>query len=108
MFDRCYVFLYGLLTMIALIAGAFPLVISGRASAMPILVVLFVSLALPPALIWLMQKLGYPIARPITCPRCGTEMPLLRKPTRIQQGLWGGYTCPKCGVEMDAAGKELG
>jgi DNA-directed RNA polymerase subunit RPC12/RpoP len=108
MFNRRYVFLYGLLTMITLIAGITPLILSGRADAGPILVVLLVALAIPPALIWLTQKLGYPIGRPLPCPRCGTEIPLLRKPSSIRQGLWGGYTCPKCGAEMDAMGKELG
>lgn len=108
MFNRHYLFWYGLLAAISLIAGAFPLVVSGRAGAGPVLVVLLVSLAIPPALIWLMRKLGYPLGRPVACPRCGTEMPLLRKPASVEQGLWGGYTCPKCGTQMDAAGKELG
>jgi len=107
MLNRRYVFWYGVLAAIALIAGITPMALSGNAGAGPILIALLASLAIAPALIWLAERMGYPLARPVSCPRCGTEMPLLRKPTTVRQGLWGGYTCPKCGTQMDAAGKEL-
>jgi len=51
-------------------------------------------------------KWGINLSR-VRCPRCGTAMPLVRKPTSGQQMMWGGYTCPKCGCEMDKYGKEI-
>ena len=40
------------------------------------------------------------------CPRCGTPMPVIRKPTSMEEGLWGGWTCPKCGCKVDKYGRE--
>ena len=41
------------------------------------------------------------------CPRCGEEVPAIRKPTSVRQALWGGWTCNKCGCEMDKRGVEI-
>ena len=51
-------------------------------------------------------KMGINFSRP-ACPRCGTQMPLFRKPTSVRQTLWGGWTCPDCGCEIDKWGKEI-
>lgn len=40
------------------------------------------------------------------CPRCGTQMPLFRKPSDKEEMLWGGWTCPNCGCKMDKYGRE--
>ena len=61
-----------------------------------------------PALwIWLMRKMGYPVGKPMSCPRCGTEMPMVRMPRTAKQALWGGFTCPNCGTELDGQGREV-
>ncbi len=41
------------------------------------------------------------------CPRCGTRLPAIRKPTFMQEMLWGGATCPKCGCKIDKYGREI-
>src|SRR5215208_1826852 len=56
--------------------------------------------------IWLMRKLGYPVGERVSCPRCGTLMPMFRKPESLKQATWGGYTCPNCGARMDGRGRE--
>jgi ssDNA-binding Zn-finger/Zn-ribbon topoisomerase 1 len=40
------------------------------------------------------------------CPRCGTQLPMIRKPASREEKLWGGWTCPKCGCQVDRYGKE--
>ncbi len=40
------------------------------------------------------------------CPRCGTALPMMRKPASKDEALWGGWTCPKCGCKVDKYGKE--
>ena len=45
--------------------------------------------------------------RPVSCPRCRTPLPRLRKPETLRQSLWGGWTCPACGVEVDKWGREV-
>jgi hypothetical protein len=40
------------------------------------------------------------------CPRCGTPLPVIRKPASLEQAAWGGWTCPKCGCKVDKFGKE--
>jgi hypothetical protein len=52
------------------------------------------------------QRWGLNLKR-VNCPRCGTVMPLVRKPTSVEQATWGGWTCPSCGCEMDKYGKEI-
>jgi hypothetical protein len=42
----------------------------------------------------------------VKCPRCSTPMPMVRKPTSTQEGLWGGWTCPQCGCKVDKYGNE--
>lgn len=43
--------------------------------------------------------------KPVKCPSCGREQPKVRKPTSMEQAMWGGYTCQGCGAEMNARGK---
>lgn len=44
---------------------------------------------------------------PVSCPRCNTRLPRIRKPQTLQQSMWGGGTCPACGVEVDKWGREV-
>ena len=41
------------------------------------------------------------------CPRCGTELPRIRKPANVRQAMWGGSTCPVCAAELDKWGRML-
>jgi hypothetical protein len=41
-----------------------------------------------------------------SCPRCGTKLPIIRKPTSREEMLWGGWTCPSCGCKVDKYGRE--
>jgi hypothetical protein len=41
------------------------------------------------------------------CPRCGTRLPAIRKPTSTQEMMWGGWTCPNCGCKVDKYGREV-
>jgi hypothetical protein len=43
----------------------------------------------------------------VTCPRCKTLLPQIRKPQSTRQKLWGGWKCPGCGVEIDKWGREV-
>jgi len=43
----------------------------------------------------------------VSCPRCNTPLPQVRKPQNLRQAMWGGGTCPSCGVEVDKWGREL-
>ena len=43
----------------------------------------------------------------VSCPRCNTVLPKVRKPRSRQQAMWGGYTCPTCGLEIDKWGREV-
>jgi hypothetical protein len=40
------------------------------------------------------------------CPRCGAPMPMIRKPTSVEEAMWGGWTCEKCGCKVDKYGRE--
>lgn len=42
----------------------------------------------------------------VSCPRCGTPRPKVRKPGCARQALWDGYTCSNCGAEEDKWGRE--
>jgi ribosomal protein S27AE len=45
---------------------------------------------------------------PIRCPRCGhATSSTFRRPTSLQQALWGGKTCPACGTEADKWGRQI-
>jgi hypothetical protein len=61
--------------------------------------------------IWLQSKAkgrwGIGPLTGLTCPRCGTKLPMIRKPTSAQQMLWGGWTCPQCGCKVDKYGREI-
>ena len=41
-----------------------------------------------------------------SCPRCGTRLPMIRKPASSEEAMWGGWTCPKCGCKVDKYGRE--
>jgi hypothetical protein len=43
----------------------------------------------------------------VSCPRCKTPLPTVRKPMSRGQRLWGGWTCPACGAEVDKWGREV-
>jgi len=42
-----------------------------------------------------------------SCPKCGAQLPLVRKPTSIKQLISGGWTCPECGCEVDKWGGQI-
>jgi predicted RNA-binding Zn-ribbon protein involved in translation (DUF1610 family) len=42
----------------------------------------------------------------VSCPQCGAAAPIARKPTSVNEALWGGYTCQKCGCHMDKWGRR--
>ena len=46
-------------------------------------------------------------ADPVSCPRCQTPFPEVRKPQNLRQTLWGGGNCANCGTEVDKWGREL-
>ena len=72
---------------------------------------LIIILVVAAALMWRLTKaksrwgLGY-IAG-LNCPRCGTPLPTIRKPSSMQEMLWGGWTCPACGCKVDKYGREI-
>jgi hypothetical protein len=45
---------------------------------------------------------------PVSCPRCNTQLPQVRKPRNVRQAMWGGGNCPRCGIETDKWGREIG
>jgi hypothetical protein len=45
--------------------------------------------------------------RRVHCPRCGTPLPMIRRPASPQEAMWGGWTCPKCGCKVDKWGREI-
>jgi hypothetical protein len=45
--------------------------------------------------------------KPVKCPRCGTPAPTIRKPTSLDETLWGGWTCPNCGCKVDKWGRDI-
>ncbi|MFL0798778.1 MAG: transposase [Cellvibrionaceae bacterium] len=51
-------------------------------------------------------KMGINLEK-VTCPKCGEEMPKVRKASNFRQLLWGGWTCSSCGTEMNKYGVEL-
>ena len=42
-----------------------------------------------------------------SCPECGWELRVIRKPTTIKQVIWGGWTCPVCGCQIDKWGMQI-
>jgi hypothetical protein len=44
---------------------------------------------------------------PVSCPRCNTPFPQIRRPQNIRQAMWGGGTCTTCGAEVDKWGREV-
>lgn len=43
----------------------------------------------------------------VSCPRCSTPLPRVRKPQSAQQAMWGGHSCLRCGIELDKWGREI-
>ena len=43
----------------------------------------------------------------VHCQSCHEALPQKRKPTSLNQLLWGGWTCSNCGAEVDKWGKEI-
>ena len=43
----------------------------------------------------------------VSCPRCSTPLPKVRKPRSLRQAMWGGSSCPACGAEVDKWGREI-
>ena len=43
----------------------------------------------------------------VLCPKCHEKFPLVRKPKKINQALWGGFTCSVCDIDVDKWGREL-
>ncbi len=108
MVSKQYALWYGLLFVIAISAVAFQFALSsGRLHASVIVPAVIVAAVIPIPSIWLARMAGYPVGQPVLCERCGTEMPMFRKPKNMKQGLWGGYTCPNCGADLDARGREV-
>ena len=74
-------------------------------------VVIIVALGALGAFIWQQTKakgrwgLGSVVGT--NCPRCGTRLPAIRKPTSMQEFLWGGSTCRHCGCKVDKYGREI-
>jgi hypothetical protein len=72
---------------------------------------LFVVLGALGVFIWQQTKakgrwgLGSTVGK--NCPRCGTRLPALRRPTSMQEFLWGGATCTHCGCKVDKYGREI-
>ncbi len=47
---------------------------------------------------------GINVHSPVYCPQCRTALPMIRKPTSVEQAMWGGCTCRQCGAEVDKWG----
>ncbi|HEX2885889.1 hypothetical protein [Vineibacter terrae] len=107
MITKHYASCYALLFIIAFVPATVMLILSGRIHASAIITVLVVAAVIPPILIWLGRRMGYPLGQAVRCARCGTEMPMFRKPKDMRQALHGGYQCANCGAELDARGNEL-
>jgi DNA-directed RNA polymerase subunit RPC12/RpoP len=106
MITKRYMQAYMLLAAIGLF-GVLVTLYSTRNPRLEALVVgVAVALIMPLPLIWLLQKLGYPVGKTVNCARCGSELPAVRRPANARQALLGGYTCGKCGAELDARGRE--
>ncbi|MBV9833602.1 MAG: hypothetical protein JO055_04300 [Alphaproteobacteria bacterium] len=106
MITRRYMQAYMLLAAIGLF-GVLVVLYGTRNPHIEALVVgVAVALIVPVPLIWLLQKLGYPIGKAVHCARCDAELPAVRRPANIRQAMLGGYTCTKCGAELDARGRE--
>ena len=101
-----YAVWYGVMFVIALLGGTVPMLLSSRVvETFQIVLAVLVAVVIPLPVLWLVGKLGYPVGKPVSCPRCGTEVPMFRKPASLKQALWGGYQCSNCGAEMDARGR---
>jgi hypothetical protein len=54
----------------------------------------------------LKDKWGINLHR-VSCPNCGTLMPMVRLPSSIEQAMSGGWTCPRCRCRMDKWGRQI-
>jgi hypothetical protein len=51
------------------------------------------------------SRWGINLKTPDACPRCGTPIPKgPRKPSDMQEALWGGWTCAACDAKIDKWG----
>jgi len=79
-------------------------------SAMIFTILVLIILAGGAAFIWQQTKakgrLGISWLRH-NCPRCGTPLPMFRKPASASEAMWGGWTCPQCGCKIDKYGREI-
>jgi hypothetical protein len=70
----------------------------------------FVGAVLLIAFIWRQSKAGgrwgFGSVRGTNCPRCGTRLPMIRKPASTEEMMWGGWICPSCGCKVDKYGRE--
>lgn len=107
MVTKHYAFWYAFIFILTFVPALVVLALGGRVQFMTIVPVLIVAVVLPPVLIWLAQKMGYPIGQAVRCPKCGAEMPMFRKPSSMSQALHGGYQCHGCGANLDARGREI-
>jgi len=54
----------------------------------------------------LKDKWGINLHR-VSCPNCGTLMPMVRLPSSTEQAMSGGWTCPRCRCRMDKWGRQI-
>ena len=81
-----------------------------RASTMTLLIIIFGLLGIGMVLVvyGTIAKNRWGInGDPVSCPRCNTPLPRIRKPQTLQQALWGGGTCPACCADVDKWGREV-
>jgi hypothetical protein len=75
-----------------------------------VIVIVLVALAVIGAVLWWQTKrqgrFGLGKIGGTDCPRCGTRLPMIRKPSSTEEAMWGGWTCPNCGCKVDRYGKE--
>ena len=89
MITKHYAYCYAFLFIIAFVPATLSIILIGRVYASAIITVLIVAAVIPPILIWLCRKMGYPLGQAVHCARCGTEMPMWRKPKDLRQALHG-------------------
>lgn len=51
--------------------------------------------------------LGSILIKPKYCPKCGTKLPVIRKPKDENERLYGWTTCPNCGTQVDNHGNAV-
>ncbi len=105
MFDKRTVQAYLVLAGLGLLGVLMALLMARKPYLSALVVGAAAALVFPVPLIWLLRKLGVPIGQAVSCQRCGTEQPAVRRPASFRQAMLGGHTCVKCGAELDARGR---